>query len=711
MHSLVAESLVLCSTTNFDTSRLDAQKLRVRNLEYKTVRLAASPELLTECEREGLSWPRRAARLVRRMCEAEKPYIHPDERIVFTRTTPSVPPIYSPEQWKERTDGCTLHELGPISNICADWGFVLSQGLLERKRIAAETASRLRHDERALEFLESSVETIDAVLALVHRYAETTRKMGLAGVAAILDKVPGRAPATFHEALQALRILHAMVWLEGHYHVGLGRFDQYMRPYLQRDLESGRITLGAAEELLAEFFISLNKDSDLYPGVQQGDNGQTIMLGGVRPDGSSAVNELTAMAIRVALYTNMIDPKINLRICPETDLSLLRLAAELTRNGLGFPQYSNDDVVIPALVKHGYALEDARDYTVAACWEFIIPGKGMEVVNTGAVSLPLAADKAIRVGLSSGEGFEAILRRTAENIRARVFELAEKYRRLLLPPAPYYSVLMEGCLENGRDLSRGLKYNNFGLHAAASANAADALAAVKRFVFEERSVSAGELLDALDHNFENYEPLLRKLTEDAPKAGNDEEANQLMVRLFEFVAEACEAIEDNGRGGKMRPGTGSAMYYIWLARGEPGDAEPPIGATAEGRKRGEFFSANLAPSPNAAIRGPISVLQAFSRIDYQRICNGGPITMELSDLAFRDEDSIAKCAMLVRTFAQLGCQQLQLNALNAEKLLEAKRHPELYRNLIVRVWGWSGYFCELAPEYQDHVVARQLYGL
>jgi formate C-acetyltransferase len=328
----------------------------------------------------------------------------------------------------------------------------------------------------------------------------------------------------------------------------------------------------------------------------------------------------------------------------------------------------------------------------------------MEVVNTGAVSLPLAADKAIRVGLSSGEGFEAILRRTAENIRARVFELAEKYRRLLLPPAPYYSVLMEGCLENGRDLSRGLKYNNFGLHAAASANAADALAAVKRFVFEERSVSAGELLDALDHNFE-------KLTEDAPKAGNDEEANQLMVRLFEFVAEACEAIEDNGRGGKMRPGTGSAMYYIWLARGEPGDAEPPIGATAEGRKRGEFFSANLAPSPTAAIRGPISVLQAFSRIDYQRICNGGPITMELSDLAFRDEDSIAKCAMLVRTFAQLGCQQLQLNALNAEKLLEAKRHPELYRNLIVRVWGWSGYFCELAPEYQDHVVARQLYGL
>jgi formate C-acetyltransferase len=701
----------LTRACSFSTARLDSMRNRIRAGEHKPHRSAEPPDVLTECESEGLSWPRRIARAFRRVCEAENPVILPDERIVFTRTTPKIPPVYRDDEWKTLTRDRTLHELGPISNICADWGFVLSQGLLERKRIAAETASRLRHDEPALEFLASSVETIDAVLALVSRYAETARKMGLTGLAAMLEKVPGRAPATFHEALQALRILHAMVWLEGHYHVGLGRFDQYMWPYLQRDLESGRITLAGAEELLAEFFISLNKDSDLYPGVQQGDNGQTIMLGGVRPDGTSGVNELTAMAIRVALYTNMIDPKINLRISPETDLPLLRLATELTRNGLGFPQYSNDDVVIPALVKHGYALEDARDYTVAACWEFIIPGKGMEVVNTGAVSLPLAVDKAIRNGLSSGEGFEAILRRAADNIRERVFELAEEYRRLLLPPAPYYSALMEGCLENGRDLSRGLKYNNFGLHAAASANAADALAAVKRFVFEERSVRASELVDALDHNFENHEPLLGKLREDAPKVGNDEEADQLMVRLFEFVAEACEAIEDNGRGGKMRPGTGSAMYYIWLARGEPGDAGFPIGATAEGRKRGEFFSANLAPSPNATIRGPISVLQAFSRIDYGRICNGGPVTMELSDLAFRDEDSITKCAMLVRTFAQLGCQQLQLNALNAEKLLEAKRHPELHRNLIVRVWGWSGYFCELAPEYQDHVVARQLYGL
>ena len=230
--------------------------------------------------------------------------------------------------------------------------------------------------------------------------------MGRHDLANILAQVPAHCPRSFHEALQALRILHAAIWMGGHYHVGLGRFDQYMWPYLKQDLDSGRLTLATAEELLAEFFISLNKDSDLYPGVQQGDNGQSLMLGGTTRDGKDAVNDLTWMAIRVAHYTNMIDPKINLRIAPHTDLSLLTLATELTRKGLGFPQYSNDAVVIPALVEHGYELEDARDYAVAACWEFLIPGKGMEVVNIGAVSMPAAVDAGIRKGLGQGESFE-----------------------------------------------------------------------------------------------------------------------------------------------------------------------------------------------------------------------------------------------------------------------------------------------------------------
>ncbi len=690
---------------------IESLKQRVRAGEHKAHRSNVALDLLPELDGQTLSWTRRAARLVHRMCEAQKPVIDAGERIVFLRTVPKVPPIYSPEEWQQQTAGRTMHELGPISNFCADWGMVLSQGLLGRRQVAMETRQRLSGDAEAVESLDAAIETIDAVLALADRYREAALQAGRQDLADLFAHVPADTPRTFHEALQALRLLHAVVWMGGHYHAGLGRFDQYLWPYLEADFNARRLTPADAEELVAEFFISLNKDSDLYPGVQQGDNGQSLMLGGVTRDGSDGVNELTRIALRAALRTDMIDPKINLRITPETDLSLLCLAAELTRKGLGFPQYSNDAVVIPALVEHGYDLEDARNYTVAACWEFIIPGKGMEVVNIGAVSLPAAVDIAIRAGLKAGESFEAILSCVGVDIDRQVRELVDSYSRLLLPPSPYLSVLMDGCLERGRDVSTGLKYNNFGIHGACSSNAADALAAVEKLVFAEAAVEPQELIAALDSDFQGYEPLRQKLLHQSPRVGNDPEADELLAKLFDLFATACEAIEDNGRGGKVRPGSGSAMYYVWLARGKPGDTEYPIGATVDGRHKGDFFSANLAPSPQTMMRGPISVLQGFSEIDYSRICNGGPITMEIADLAFSGPESLEKCAKLVRTFAQLGCQQLQLNAVNAERLLDAKRHPERHRNLIVRVWGWSGYFCELAPEYQDHVIARYQYTL
>jgi formate C-acetyltransferase len=269
---------------------------------------------------------------------------------------------------------------------------------------------------------------------------------------------------------------------------------------------------------------------------------------------------------------------------------------------------------------------------------------------------------------------------------------------------------MEGCLERGKDLSEGLKYNNFGIHGAGAANAADALAAVMQFVFEAGSMPPGDLLSALDANFAGYEPLRCKLAEEGPKVGNnDPDADTFLIQLFDDFAEACETYGGTPRGGILRPGTGSAMYYIWLATGHEGMREPVVGATAEGRRRGEPFSANLSPSLGIRVRGPISMLQSFAKIDYQRIFNGGPITMELSDTVFRNPESIRKTAMLVRTFAQLGCQQLQLNSLNLETLLDAKLHPEKHQNLIVRVWGWSGYFCELAPEYQDQIISRHYY--
>ena len=255
-----------------------------------------------------------------------------------------------------------------------------------------------------------------------------------------------------------------------------------------------------------------------------------------------------------------------------------------------------------------------------------------------------------------------------------------------------------------------MKYNNFGIHGACAANAADALAAVKKYIYDEHSISPNELLAALRANFIGYEGIRTKLLNDSPKVGsNDADVDSLLVKLFEDFAAACESYGHTSRGGYLRPGTGSAMYYVWLAQGHEGMREPVVGATADGRLAGEPFSANLSPSLGVRVRGPISTLQSFAKIDYQRVFNGGPITMELSDTVFRNPESIRKTAMLVRTFVYLGGQQLQLNSLNIDTLLDARLYPERHKNLIVRVWGWSGYFCELAPEYQDQIIARHYF--
>jgi formate C-acetyltransferase len=241
-------------------------------------------------------------------------------------------------------------------------------------------------------------------------------------------------------------------------------------------------------------------------------------------------------------------------------------------------------------------------------------------------------------------------------------------------------------------------HGNYGLHGTGIANAVDSLAAIRKYVFEEESVDPETLIRAIDADFEGFDLLLGMLRHEAPKMGNDDDAaDDIAVQLLDVFAEALNG-RVNDRGGCWRPGTGSAMYYIWHAR----DA----GASPDGRRKGEFLSANYAPSLHSRTKGPVSVIRSFTKPHLKDVINGGPLTLELHDSVFRNEDSIAKVAMLVKTFMEEGGHQIQLNAVNREKLLEAQARPELHKNLIVRVWGWSGYFVELDKEYQDHIIRR-----
>jgi len=648
--------------------------------------------------RDGVPFERRAAEGLCAMLAEEQPAFLPEESLAFIRTVKQIPELYTADEMASLRQSAYYHEKGCVFNISPDYATTIRVGLDARR---AELVARLaragaEQDAAAVEFATCALQCVDAVLDLADRYRAEAERQGLDEIARTLACVPHQGATTFREALQFLRILHYTLWCEGEYHNGLGRIDQYLNPYFEADLAAGRLTEEAALELIEEFFLSCNRDSDLYIGVQQGDNGQSLMLGGVDREGRDAFNALSRLCLKASCELKVIDPKINLRVSSATPLEILEAGTELTREGLGFPQYANDDIVIPALVRLGYALEDARDYTVAACWEFIIPGCGMDIPNIGAVSFPAVVDRVLRA--SSAKDFDAFL----DEIRAELVREADRIEASLatvkMLPGPFVSILCDGRVAAGRDVCEGNRYNNFGIHGTGLSTAADSLAAVRQLVFEERCVSLAGLADAVDHDFKGQPELLAKARFGVPKMGNGDPAvDGLGKALLDAFADSW-AGRKNCRGGIYRCGTGSAMYYIWHANELP--------ATPDGRLTGEPFAANYAPSLNVRIKGPLSVVQSFTAPDLGRVINGGPLTIEIHDSAFRQAEGITKVAQLVKYFIDRGGHQLQLNAINRDQLKDAQAHPEAHRNLIVRVWGWSGYFVELDKPYQDHIIQR-----
>ena len=222
-------------------------------------------------------------------------------------------------------------------------------------------------------------------------------------------------------------------------------------------------------------------------------------------------------------------------------------------------------------------------------------------------------------------------------------------------------------------------------------------------MFDEKSVTADELIEAVDSDFEKHSEFLPKFRFETPKMGNDiDEVDQMAVNLLDWFADGLEG-RKNCRGGIFRAGTGTAMYYLWHAN--------EIGASPDGRRKGEAFGTNFSASLFAKINGPFSVIKSFTKPHFERAINGGPLTLEFHNSMFTDEDSINKVAMLVKTFIDMGGHQLQLNAVNMEAMKDAQKNPEKHRQLVVRIWGWSAYFVELDKEYQDHVMRRQEYSL
>ena len=644
------------------------------NKKHHAYRKHLPDTLAEEYKKEGLCAKERMTRRFEYLIREETPVILDGEMIVFIRTVENIPNCFTEDEFADMREKYFLHELGYMSNFSPDYESVIKNGLLWVRDKGDSYLAR----------------EMNALIGLVDRYREEAIKIGRDDVAEVLERVSRYGARTFREALQLFRIIHFALWLEGNYHNTCGRFDKYMYPYLKADLDAGRLDENSALELLVDFFLSFNKDSDTYVGVQQGDNGQSMVLGGVDSEGNETFNLLSRLCLEASRRNLLIDPKINLRVFKNTPDEIFELGSELTKAGLGFPQYSNDDVVIDGLVKLGYSLEDARDYAVAACWEFIIPKYGFDVANIGALSFPKVVDLALHADkkFSTYADFENTV---FEKIQEECDRICDGIKDLYFIPSPILMSMLEP------------KYHNFGLHGTGIATAADSLAAVEKYVFTDKTITFEELKNAVDSDFEGKPELLHTLRYDSPKMGqNRPEADEKAVKLLAKFSESLKE-KKNCEGGIFRAGTGSAMFYLWHA------AE--IGASPDGRRKGEPFGTNFSPSLFARIDGPFSLISSFTKPELKDAINGGPLTVEFASSMFSDSESVKKVAMLVKAFVGMGGHQIQLNTVNLDVLRGAQENPELHRQLVVRIWGWSAYFVELDREFQNHVMKRKEYSL
>ena len=641
---------------------------------HRNLRRDFPQELAAEFSALGLSPEERMTRRFELLCQAEKPQMQPFEKIVLMRTVKKQPDIFTEAEWADIKEKHYIHELGYVSNLSLDYGRVIGSGLLAVRENADEYGRRV----------------IDAIIDLCDRYKRLAVEQDRRDVVEVLSRVPRYGATNFREALQMFRILHYALWLEGDYHNTVGRFDQYIYPYFKRDMDAGVYTKETALDLLEDFFLSFNKDSDLYVGVQQGDNGQSMVLGGRLEDGSEGFNELSELCLLASRDLKLIDPKINLRVSKATPLEIYEKGTELTKVGLGFPQYSNDDVVIEGLQKLGYDYKDAVNYVVAACWEFIIPNVGNDIANIGAVNFPKLVDEVLRRDLPAGKDWNTLLADVKAAIKTECDRITESIHDVWFVPSPFLDLLRDGK-----------KYNNFGLHGCGIASAADALAAVKEYVYDRQTVTPDRLIHALDTDYADDPELLHLLRYEAPKMGcDDDRADSLGTLILDSFADALEG-KKNCLGGIWRAGTGTAMYYLWYSR--------DLGATADGRHAGEPFGTNFSPNLFTQVPGPLTDIQSFTKQHIERTINGGPLTLEFAAGIFSREENCRKVAMLVKHFIDRGGHQLQLNAVNLEAMKDAQIHPEAHQHLVVRIWGWSAYFVELDKEFQDHVIARQEY--
>ncbi|MHA1431383.1 MAG: pyruvate formate lyase family protein, partial [Candidatus Freyarchaeota archaeon] len=583
------------------------------------------------------------------------------------------------------------------------------------------------------EFLQSVIIALRATIKFAHRYAKLARELAekereneeyrarLLEIAETCEWVPENPPRTFLEALQFFFFIHLVRYVE-YSTLGIGiRFDKVLGPYYERDIREGRITRDEALELLQLLWVKLHElgliysplISSIYGGVA---SLQAITLGGTDSEGRDVTNEVTYLVLETALSMRTLEPSIALRIHDGTPDELLEKAVDVIRTGIGYPSLFNDRSIIPLLQRWGVPLEDARNYSVSGCVYIEIPGKCMARRAVGGIVLPKCLWWALHQGRNpkTGEQWGAPTPdprtlKSVDNVMEAYLEqvrfffdkqckledatrgLYEKYL-----PRPFYSAILDGCIEKAMDCRKWAYPSNTFCVVIGITNVADSLAALKKVVFEDKKVTMEELIEAMDNNWEGYEHI-RQLMLQAPKYGNDDDYADEIMREVQIRTEAVlESFRD--RFGHPCRGDGSGVSATYGAA-----FDTP--ATPDGRFDGEAFAdATLSPMMGRDQKGPTAVLLSAAKIDTVQTYNHLLNQKFLS--SYLEGDYKRVFIDYLKTWRELGIPHIQFNIVDKQTLLDAQAHPEEYQDLIVRVAGYSAYFVDLSKGLQDAIIAR-----
>ncbi|MFB0565353.1 MAG: trans-4-hydroxy-L-proline dehydratase [Candidatus Aminicenantaceae bacterium] len=618
---------------------------------------------------------------------------------------------------------------------------IYSKGFLDFKQDIKKSIESLDflNDPEAYkkrEELKAMLICVDALIGYANLHAEKAKKLALEEknlkrkkelkrIAEICNHVPAYPPRDFWEALQYYWFIHLGVIIELNTWDSFnpGRLDQHLYPFYKKGIEEGTLNQEKAKELLEAFWIKFNNQpAPPKVGVTAEESSTytdfaLINTGGVKRDGSDAVNELSYLILDVVEEMRILQPSSMVQISKKTPQNFLKRALKIIKTGFGQPSVFNTDAIVQELVRQGKTIEDARCGGASGCVEAGAFGK--ENYNlTGYFNLPKVFEITLNNGVDPATGkniglsiedpktyktfdelFEAFKKQIEHfvGIKVKGNNIIERLYAEYLT-TPFLSLLIDDCVFKGKDYhDGGARYNTSYIQGVGLGTMTDILTSIKYNAFERKNVSIQELLTAAKNNFKGSEALRQRFLNKTPKYGNDDDyADNVMKSIFEAFYNSVNG-RPNTKGGYYRINLLPTTVHVYFGK--------VVGATADGRKKGEPLSEGISPVQGADRKGPTAVIKSVSKLDHIRT-GGTLLNQKFTPHLLEDNEGLEKLAYLIRTYFRLDGHHIQFNVVSAEMLRKAQKHPEKYRDLIVRVAGYSDYFVDLSSELQNEIIAR-----